>query len=68
MIYDITPREKQIIVLISNEYSSKEIAKFLYISFETVKTHRRNLLQKLRVKNVAGMVRVAFEQGIINTH
>ena len=42
----------------------KEIADQLYISVETVKSHRKNLRCKLSVKNTAGLIRRAFELGI----
>jgi len=61
----LSQREQEIIILISNELSSREIAERLFISFETVKSHRKNILAKLEVKNVAGMIREAFLQGII---
>lgn len=57
----ISIREKQILDLIAREYTIKEIAPLLYISTETVKSHRKNLLLKLNVKNTAGMIRRAFE-------
>lgn len=57
----ISIREKQILDLIAREYTIKEIALLLYISTETVKSHRKNLLLKLNVKNTAGMIRRAFE-------
>jgi len=43
----ITRREKEILNLIAKEYTGKEIANALYISTETVKTHRSNLMTKL---------------------
>ncbi len=61
----ISIREKEILDLIAKEYTIKEIAALLYISIETVKSHRKNLLYKLRVKNTAGMIRRAFELGIL---
>ena len=61
----ITSRENQIIQLISYEYSSKEIAEVLFISIETVKDHRKNIRKKLKVKNVAGLIRVAFQSRLI---
>lgn len=62
----ISTREQEILRLIANEYRSHEIAKELFISVNTVQTHRRNLLDKLRVKNVAGLVRRGFEIGVLN--
>ncbi len=64
--FGITTREVEIIRLISYEYSSKEIANMLFISEETVKSHRKNIKKKLKVKNVAGVVRVAFQTQLIS--
>lgn len=61
MIESLSPREVQILELIILEYTTSEIAKRLYLSSETVKTHRRHLLEKLNARNVAGLVRRAFE-------
>lgn len=61
----ITPREQEILHLIAYEYSSKEIANRLYVSYETVNTHRKNIMRKLEVKNVAGMIRTAFERNLL---
>ena len=62
----VSDRELQIINLIAFEYSTIQIARKLSISFETVKSHRKNLFSKLNVKNVAGLMRVAFENGLVN--
>jgi DNA-binding NarL/FixJ family response regulator len=40
----------------------------LYISYETANTHRKNLLLKMDVKNTAGLIRKAFEVGIMKIH
>lgn len=61
----ISNREIEIIKLISQEYTTQEIAKVLYISKSTVETHRSNILGKLKVKNSAGIVRKGFELGLI---
>lgn len=58
-------REIEVLRLIAFEFTSKEIANTLYISRETVNTHRRNLMIKLGVKNVAGLIRSAFEHNIL---
>ncbi|MCB0689891.1 MAG: helix-turn-helix transcriptional regulator [Saprospiraceae bacterium] len=69
MYYDtislISEREKEVLRLVAYEYSSKEIAQELYISTNTVNTHKKNLRSKLDVKNLAGMVRKGFELGIL---
>lgn len=62
----LTKRELEIIKLISGEMTNQEIADKLSISLRTVDTHRRNLLQKLGVKNTAGLVRYAIQQNLID--
>jgi len=61
----ISNREKQVLDLIVHENTSKEIAHQLFISIETVQSHRKNIMQKLDARNTAGMVRRAFECGVI---
>jgi len=61
----LTKREKEILTLIAMEYSNPEIAKELFISIRTVDTHRRNLLDKLQVKNTAGLVKSAIKLGLV---
>ena len=60
----LTNREKEILALIIKEYTSDEIAEKIFLSIKTVESHRSNLMQKLGVKNSAGLVRVAFEKGL----
>lgn len=60
----LTRRELEILKLIASGNTSNEIAKQLFISSLTVETHRRNLLQKLNLKNIAGLVRYAIEHGL----
>lgn len=61
----LTSREKEILNLIIKEFTTDEIANQLFLSTKTVESHRSNLIQKLGVKNTAGLVRVAFEKGLI---
>ena len=61
----LTRREKEVLTLIVKEYTTDEIATELFITSKTVEAHRSNLIQKLDVKNVAGLVRVALEKGLI---
>ena len=62
----ISTREQEVLNLIAYEHTAKEIANKLYISYETVNSHRKNIMSKLGVKNTAGMVRVAFELRLIH--
>ena len=60
----LTKREKEIIRLITDEYTSREIGKQLFISHHTVERHRKNIIAKLGVKNVAGLVKYAMKNGL----
>jgi len=57
--------EKQILLHISNGLTTSEIASTIFRSTETIKSHRKNLLIKLKCKNSAEMVKVAFENNFI---
>ncbi len=61
----LTSREKEILALIIKEYTTDEIANELFVSNKTVESHRSNLMQKLNAKNSAGLVRAAFEKGLV---
>jgi DNA-binding NarL/FixJ family response regulator len=64
-ILHLTSREIEVIKLIANEFSTNEIAEVLCISTPTVESHRRNLMQKLNVKSVAGVVKYAMRHGLV---
>ncbi len=61
----LSVRELEVLNLISMQYSSVEIAKKLFISVRTVDAHRRNMLEKLGLKNSAGLVKYAVEKGLV---
>jgi len=61
----LTNREIEILELISNGQSTRDIALRLFLSSETIKTHRKNIMLKLDAKNVANLIRKAFEKNII---
>jgi DNA-binding NarL/FixJ family response regulator len=61
----LTRREKEVLRFIVEEYTSQEIADKLFLSVKTIETHRLNLVQKLGVRNTAGLVRVALSKGLI---
>lgn len=65
-IQKLTRREKEILRLVVDEYTTDEIASKLFISPTTVISHRKSLLRKLNAKNVAGLVRKALEFGLID--
>jgi len=61
----LTRREKEVLNLIAKEHINQEIADILFISSKTVESHRNNLIQKLGVRNTAGLIRVAVEKGLL---
>ncbi|OAN60690.1 hypothetical protein A8B79_09210 [Balneola sp. EhC07] len=61
----LTDREVELIKLIGEELTMKEIADKIFLSEHTVKTHRKNIMAKLDVKNTAGMIKKAFILGLI---
>jgi len=61
----ISKREKQVLELIVKEFTTSEISEKLFISIKTVEAHRSHLIQKLGVRNTAGLVRVAIEKGLV---
>lgn len=62
----LTRREKEVLALIVEEYTTQEIANKLFISLNTVETHRKHLLHKLNVRNTAGLVRFAMEHNLLH--
>jgi len=62
----LTERELEIIRLIAEGLSNKEIGEKLFISHRTVDTHRTNLMSKIEVHNVAGIVKFAITNGLLD--
>lgn len=61
----LTDRETEIIQLIAEGFSNKEIGNKLFISHRTVDTHRTNIMKKLNVSNIAGLISYAIKNGIV---
>lgn len=61
----LTPRERQILKLIAEGRSTKEVSDLLFISVKTGETHRTNLMRKLGIRSVSHLVRYAIRHGII---
>ncbi len=59
----LSKREKEVVMLICKEYTTQEIATALFLSSQTIDTHRKNILHKLDLRNVAGLVKYAMERG-----
>lgn len=62
----LTPREREILQLVAESFSTKEIAQKLNISVKTVDNHRTNLMRKLDLHNVASITRYAMQIGLID--
>lgn len=62
-LVELTAREIDVLKLIVKECTTHEIADALFISVNTVETHRKNLISKLGVKNIAGLVKFALQNG-----
>ncbi len=62
----LTRREKQILCMIAQEMSNKQIALDLCLSIHTVENHRANLSQKLGLKNSVGLVKYAISKGLVS--
>jgi DNA-binding NarL/FixJ family response regulator len=62
----LSPREKEILQLIAEEHTSAEIGKILFISEKTVEKHRTKLMEKLNVRNLAGLVRLAVKYHLVD--
>ncbi|WKL46294.1 response regulator transcription factor [Flavobacterium pectinovorum] len=65
-IPSLSRREKDIALLLSKGKSTQEIADELFLSFLTVQTHRRNILQKYKVKNVAELITFLLKNNLLN--
>jgi DNA-binding NarL/FixJ family response regulator len=65
-VYDsLTHREREVLKLVAEGKSNKEVAEFLSLSVKTVEKHRSNLMSKLDVHNAAGLTAYAMEKGLI---
>ena len=60
----LTVRERQVLQLIAEGYTTKEIAHLMTISVRTGESHRASLMDKLNIHNTAGLVRYALKQGL----
>jgi DNA-binding NarL/FixJ family response regulator len=63
----LTKREVEILEYIAQEMTSKQIADLLLISRHTVETHKRRMMQKLKVTNTAGLIKVAYDKHLLNS-
>jgi DNA-binding NarL/FixJ family response regulator len=62
---ELTEREKEILLLICQELTMKEIGQRLFLSENTVRNHRVNIMEKVGVNNIVGLVKYAYEAGVV---
>jgi len=64
-VITLTNREKEILQLLALEYTNEKIAEALTISYRTVETHRKNIMQKTKSHNLAGLLKFAYSKNLI---
>lgn len=62
---ELTDREREVLQLIAEGKTTKEIAATLNVTFKTAESHRANIMQKLEIHDIAGLVRYAIRHGLI---
>ena len=65
LLKDLSERELEVLTALAEGLGNKEIGERLFISPRTVDTHRTNLMRKLGVHNVVGLVRIAVQAGLV---
>jgi RNA polymerase sigma factor (sigma-70 family) len=61
----LTPRQREVLQLVAEGHSTKEIAQLLNVSVKTVETHRTQIMERLNIHDVAGLVRYAIRTGLV---
>ena len=64
-VITLTERELEVMKLLAREYTNDKIADELHISFRTVETHRKNIMQKTKSHNLAGLLKYAYGKGLL---
>ena len=60
----LSPREREVLQLIAEGWSTKQIAAHLYVSVKTIETHRRQIMKKLDLHNIAELTKYAIREGL----
>ena len=63
---ELTPRQREVLTLIAEGHSTKDIARALKISVKTVETHRAQLMDRLDIHDIASLVRYAIKMGLVS--
>jgi ligand-binding sensor domain-containing protein/DNA-binding CsgD family transcriptional regulator len=64
----LTPRQKEILQLIAEGHATREIAGMLNLSIKTVEAHRANLMERLEIRDIPGLVRLAIRSRLVSPH
>ncbi|HET6593637.1 MAG TPA: two-component regulator propeller domain-containing protein [Xanthomonadales bacterium] len=64
----LTPRQKEVLQLVAEGHATKEIAERLGVSVKTVEAHRANLMDRLEIRDVPGLVRLAIRSGLVSPY
>jgi two-component system, NarL family, response regulator NreC len=62
----LTSREREVLQLIAEGLSTKEIASHILLSIKTIETHRRNIMEKLNIRSIAELTKYAIREGMIS--
>lgn len=65
LLHSLTSRQRQVLTLIAQGYNTKRIALALNIRIKTVESHRAQLMERLRIHDIAGLVRFAIRMGLV---
>ena len=65
-LLQLTPRQREVLVLVGEGYSTKDIARILKLSIKTVEAHRTQVMNKLNIHSIASLVRFAIKKGIVS--
>ncbi len=66
LMESISKREKEVLKLIAEEFTTQEIADQLFLSKHTIESYRKNLISKLEVRNLAGLTKYAIKLGLLD--
>ena len=61
----LTPRQREILQLVAEGLGTRQIAERLFLSVKTVETHRAQIMQRLDIRDVPGLVRFAIRHGLL---
>jgi DNA-binding NarL/FixJ family response regulator len=61
----LTSREREVVQLLAEGKSTKEVASYLAVSVKTVETHRSNIMRKLRIHSLSGLVLYAVRNNLV---